>query len=209
MSLRNKKDFREAVLQALDVTDDKDVENEYNFKSAVLEAMGVEFVPADLRDFEIYRAKLVEGIGNMSYGDGGDFWSLALPDTGYKINAFSDTYEGQDQGHGEYIYRIVRELAPEEVWDALNGAFTAPFEIKINGNSYSVPYLDLFNGQITPIDGGIFIQIQLVFPEEGEEVPYGITLQTNVATAEINCPDITIVEPSNDVIELMQLLHTN
>lgn len=71
MSLRNKKDFREAVLQALDVTDDKDVENEYNFKSAVLEAMGVEFVPADLRDFEIYRAKLVEGIGNMSSGGGG------------------------------------------------------------------------------------------------------------------------------------------
>lgn len=71
MSLRNKRDFREAVLQALDVTDDKDVENEYNFKSAVLEAMGVEFVPADLRDFEIYRAKLVEGIGNMSSGGGG------------------------------------------------------------------------------------------------------------------------------------------
>ena len=71
MSLRNKKDFREAVLQALDVNDDKDVENEYNFKSAVLEAMGVEFVPADLRDFEIYRAKLVEGIGNMSSGGGG------------------------------------------------------------------------------------------------------------------------------------------
>lgn len=62
MSTRNFKDFREQLLAALGSSGDHDVENEINFKNALLDALKVEHTMEDVRNFEQYREKLIEGV---------------------------------------------------------------------------------------------------------------------------------------------------
>lgn len=71
MNFRSTREFREAMLEALGTTQDKDVENEANYKSALLEALGVEHTRSDVVNFETFREKLVEGVTSKSEGGGG------------------------------------------------------------------------------------------------------------------------------------------
>lgn len=70
-NLRNTRIFREELLAALGVTDDLDVENEQNFKSALLNALNVEHGYQDIANFEAWREKLIEAADNISEGGGG------------------------------------------------------------------------------------------------------------------------------------------
>lgn len=76
-NLRNTRIFREELLKALGVTADKDVENEGNFKSALLDALGVDHVPQDIANFEKWREKLIDAADNISEGGGGGDFSTA------------------------------------------------------------------------------------------------------------------------------------
>ena len=69
-NLRNRKEFREELIKALGITDDRDLENEYNFKRALLDGMGVSYITEDITNFDRYRAKILEGVRNG--GGGGD-----------------------------------------------------------------------------------------------------------------------------------------
>lgn len=75
-NLRNNREYREAVLTALGMTEDRDVENGVNFKSALLEALGVEHTRSDVVNFETYREKLVEGVENYSGGGGSSDFTI-------------------------------------------------------------------------------------------------------------------------------------
>lgn len=77
VNLRNNREYREAVLTALGMTEDRDVENKVNFKSALLEALGVEHTRSDVVNFETFREKLIEGVTNYSGGGGESDFSTA------------------------------------------------------------------------------------------------------------------------------------
>ena len=64
-TVRNDHDYREMILEALGLEGDFDVENDSNFRGAILTALNIDFVPADLQNFEIYRTLLLAGITGL------------------------------------------------------------------------------------------------------------------------------------------------
>ena len=65
-NLRNTKEFREALLAAYGVTEDKDVENKDNFKKAILDALGISYTTEDIKNFEKFRALLVSSADSLA-----------------------------------------------------------------------------------------------------------------------------------------------
>lgn len=61
----NTREFREAVLTALGVSDDKDVENSLNFRKAVLTALGVSYTDEDVKNEQKFRALLVSAADDL------------------------------------------------------------------------------------------------------------------------------------------------
>lgn len=71
-NLRNEFEFRSGLLDALGVEHtEADAKNEERWRSKMLDGLGVEYNQNDVNQFDLFRAKLLEGVESMSEGGGG------------------------------------------------------------------------------------------------------------------------------------------
>lgn len=124
MSTRNFKDFREQLLAALGSSGDHDVENEINFKNALLDALKVEHTMEDVRNFEQYREKLIEGVAKS--GGSGEFTTAVMT---FTVDS-NETYQA--------LPHITE-----------NGISTENIALTAGSNEIIVP---LYNGKLTIFD---------------------------------------------------------
>ena len=75
---RNVFEFRSGLLDALGVEhSEADAKNEERLRAKMLDGLGVEYNQNDVNQFDLFRAKLVEGVGNYSGGGGSSDFSTA------------------------------------------------------------------------------------------------------------------------------------
>jgi len=77
-NMRNKWEFYGSILEALGVDyTDAELKNNETLRAKLLEGLGVEHTYDDVNQYPLWREKLVEGVGNMSGGGGSSDFSTA------------------------------------------------------------------------------------------------------------------------------------
>lgn len=80
-NMRNKWEFYGSILEALGVDyTEAELKNNETLRAKLLEGLGVEHTYDDVNQYPLWREKLVEGVGNMSGGGGGssDFITVTM-----------------------------------------------------------------------------------------------------------------------------------
>lgn len=76
-NMRNKWEFYGSILEALGVDyTDAELKNNETLRAKLLEGLGVEHTYDDVNQYPLWREKLVEGVGNMSGGGGGSWQTV-------------------------------------------------------------------------------------------------------------------------------------
>lgn len=130
---RNEFEFRSGLLDALGVEHtEADAKNEERWRGKMLDGLGVEYNQNDVNQFDLFRAKLVEGVGN--YSGGGSSWQ-----TVFEGSVTTEAIGGAPFANGDITG--VESLTADTIKVTFNGVeYTC--EKRSENDSYGAPYDD-------------------------------------------------------------------